>query len=270
MNDQAANRLLKTLEEPPAFVHLILLTDRREDVLATIASRCQPVRFDPPPRGADRRGLDGRRGAARAGVRAAGARRRAAGGAARRRAGWALRAGAEALRARGARGRDGRAPVDGAAGGGAGRGRGARERAQRALAERAGAAAARRSAARRARGAGGAPQRAERRARTRALDQACGSPGCGCATCCASCEGAQRGRHAVDRRAELRRGRARRDAARCARAVELVQDTRLRLQLNVSEELALEALAYRLEALLAAVGPSARRPCGARPRGSGL
>src|SRR5947209_4916337 len=39
MNDQAANRLLKTLEEPPSFVHLVLLTDRRSDVLATIASR---------------------------------------------------------------------------------------------------------------------------------------------------------------------------------------------------------------------------------------
>ena len=49
MNDQAANRMLKTLEEPPAFVHLLLLTDRREDVLATIASRCQQVRFDPLP-----------------------------------------------------------------------------------------------------------------------------------------------------------------------------------------------------------------------------
>src|SRR5271167_1381011 len=49
MNDQAANRMLKTLEEPPSFVHLLLLTDRREDVLATIASRCQQVRFDPLP-----------------------------------------------------------------------------------------------------------------------------------------------------------------------------------------------------------------------------
>ena len=49
MNDQAANRMLKTLEEPPPFVHLVLLTDRREDVLATIASRCQAVRFDPLP-----------------------------------------------------------------------------------------------------------------------------------------------------------------------------------------------------------------------------
>src|SRR5271167_2053846 len=49
MNDQAANRLLKTLEEPAPFVHLLLLSDRREDVLPTVASRCQHVRFDPLP-----------------------------------------------------------------------------------------------------------------------------------------------------------------------------------------------------------------------------
>src|SRR6202011_6126626 len=49
MNDAAANRMLKTLEEPPAFVHLILLSDRPGDLLETITSRCQSVRFDPLP-----------------------------------------------------------------------------------------------------------------------------------------------------------------------------------------------------------------------------
>ena len=39
LGDEAANRMLKTLEEPPDFVHLILLSDRPEDVLATIATR---------------------------------------------------------------------------------------------------------------------------------------------------------------------------------------------------------------------------------------
>jgi DNA polymerase-3 subunit delta' len=48
MNDQAANRMLKTLEEPPPFAHLILLTDRLANVMETIASRCQPVRFEAP------------------------------------------------------------------------------------------------------------------------------------------------------------------------------------------------------------------------------
>ena len=48
MNDEAANALLKTLEEPADYVVLLLLTDRPTQVLPTIASRCQPVRFDAP------------------------------------------------------------------------------------------------------------------------------------------------------------------------------------------------------------------------------
>jgi DNA polymerase III subunit delta' len=47
MNDEVANRLLKTLEEPAEFVHLILLTDALGQVLETVISRCQLVRFDP-------------------------------------------------------------------------------------------------------------------------------------------------------------------------------------------------------------------------------
>src|SRR5919107_1415993 len=49
MNDEAANALLKTLEEPPPYVVLVLLTDNPSQVLPTIISRCQPVRFDPLP-----------------------------------------------------------------------------------------------------------------------------------------------------------------------------------------------------------------------------
>ena len=49
LGDESANRMLKTLEEPPDFVHLILITDRLAEVLPTIRSRCQLVRFDPPP-----------------------------------------------------------------------------------------------------------------------------------------------------------------------------------------------------------------------------
>ena len=47
MNDEAANALLKTLEEPPSYVVLLLLTNRPTQVLPMIASRCQAVRFDP-------------------------------------------------------------------------------------------------------------------------------------------------------------------------------------------------------------------------------
>jgi DNA polymerase-3 subunit delta' len=48
MNDQAANKMLKTLEEPPPFAHLVLLTDKLGNMLATILSRCQLVRFEAP------------------------------------------------------------------------------------------------------------------------------------------------------------------------------------------------------------------------------
>lgn len=44
---QAANSLLKTLEEPPAKTHFILLTSRPNRLLDTIRSRTLPVRFGP-------------------------------------------------------------------------------------------------------------------------------------------------------------------------------------------------------------------------------
>jgi DNA polymerase III subunit delta' len=49
MRDESQNALLKTLEEPPSFVHLILLSSEPEGLLETIASRCQPVDFAPLP-----------------------------------------------------------------------------------------------------------------------------------------------------------------------------------------------------------------------------
>jgi len=49
LGDEAANRMLKTLEEPAPFVHMILLTDRLVEVLPTIRSRCQLIRFDALP-----------------------------------------------------------------------------------------------------------------------------------------------------------------------------------------------------------------------------
>jgi DNA polymerase-3 subunit delta' len=44
---EAANKLLKSIEEPPAHVHFLLVTDRLERVLPTIVSRCQVVDFRP-------------------------------------------------------------------------------------------------------------------------------------------------------------------------------------------------------------------------------
>jgi DNA polymerase III subunit delta' len=47
MNVQAANALLKTLEEPPPTTHIFLITSRYNSLLPTIISRCQVMRFQP-------------------------------------------------------------------------------------------------------------------------------------------------------------------------------------------------------------------------------
>jgi DNA polymerase-3 subunit delta' len=49
MNSAAANALLKTLEEPPANVVLLLTASRPSRLPATIRSRCQQVALAPPP-----------------------------------------------------------------------------------------------------------------------------------------------------------------------------------------------------------------------------
>jgi DNA polymerase-3 subunit delta' len=45
LNDVAANRLLKTIEEPPERALLVLVAERAEGLLPTIRSRCQRVDF---------------------------------------------------------------------------------------------------------------------------------------------------------------------------------------------------------------------------------
>jgi len=47
MNQEAANALLKVLEEPPADTILILTAAQRTDLLPTISSRCRHIRFSP-------------------------------------------------------------------------------------------------------------------------------------------------------------------------------------------------------------------------------
>jgi DNA polymerase III subunit delta' len=47
MKEESQNALLKTLEEPAPFAHLILISSEPEALAATIASRCQVVGFAP-------------------------------------------------------------------------------------------------------------------------------------------------------------------------------------------------------------------------------
>ncbi|MFQ5708522.1 MAG: DNA polymerase III subunit delta' [bacterium] len=47
MTIEAANALLKILEEPPEGTYLLLISSKPNLIVPTIASRCQPVNFDP-------------------------------------------------------------------------------------------------------------------------------------------------------------------------------------------------------------------------------
>jgi DNA polymerase III subunit delta' len=262
MNDQAANRLLKTLEEPPSFVHLILLAPSARDVLPTIASRCQPVRFDPLSDARIEERLRADPGiAAAAGDHARTDEQLAA--CARLGLGDAQRASELAGE----------------------RGRALRERAENfvraalhgetaarpwlellALAKEDAAAVGEAQAARVAdelellpvkdrkrhqREAAEAQRRSERRVRTRALAGGLQLAELWLRDLWCLGEGAGELIHNRDRLGELERDLAGCRPLALRAGMELVRDTRLRLSLNVSEELALEALAYRLQELLA-------------------
>ncbi|MCB1043277.1 MAG: DNA polymerase III subunit delta' [Acidobacteria bacterium] len=47
LRDEAANAFLKSLEEPPEYVHFVLVTSDWNALLATIRSRCQRLAFQP-------------------------------------------------------------------------------------------------------------------------------------------------------------------------------------------------------------------------------
>jgi DNA polymerase-3 subunit delta' len=49
LGEESQNAMLKTLEEPQAHAHFLLLADDSEAVLETVASRCQLVELDPLP-----------------------------------------------------------------------------------------------------------------------------------------------------------------------------------------------------------------------------
>jgi DNA polymerase-3 subunit delta' len=255
MNDQAANRLLKTLEEPPPFVHLILLAEHRADVLPTIASRCQQVRFDPLSHELLAARLRGREGADIESERAAACARLAAGDgrlaellASER--GIALRECAEqfvrsALQD-GVEQRRWMGLLEAAKAAGAVAGAAVSER----LHEQAGFLPSKEQRKYEREGAD-VVRRAERRERTTTLELGLRLVELWLRDIWCLLVGAPELAYASDRSEELAADAAGRDAASLQRGVELVRDTRLRLDLNVSEELALEALAYRLAELLA-------------------
>jgi DNA polymerase-3 subunit delta' len=255
MADESQNALLKTLEEPASFVHLLLLSAEPAALLETVRSRCQMVRFAPLPADAVESRLEAKGLGTDQDERQAAAR--LAGGDVGRAAllvshpGRELRAAAEACVTAALAGDLGGTPwtelLDAAEAEGARAGSDSRERLA-ALAEVGEAPGSR--APRGSREAEEAARRAARRARTAALDLGLALIGAHLRDLAAVAEGAEDVVLNVDRAAELRAAAEGLDARRARQGAELVMETRRRLQVNVAEELALEALVFRLEALL--------------------
>jgi len=247
MREESQNALLKTLEEPPEFDHLLLLSAEPEALLETIASRCQEVSFAalPPEAVAAQiadQGPD---------EEVAAAARLAAGDVERAR--FLLSDGGRGLR-REAEGMA-RAAVDPGAGGAPWKG--LLEAAEEAGKQAEGAARQRLEddeggRKRSAREVGEEARRVGRRRRTEVLDLGLELCTAWLRDLGAVAAGADEVVLGSDRISELREDAAGLDSVAARRCVELVQDTRRRLDLNVSEELALEALFFRAQETLRA------------------
>jgi DNA polymerase III subunit delta' len=233
MRDESQNALLKTLEEPPAFVHLILLSSEPAALLETIASRCQPVEFAPLPVEAIEAALEAGAGGGDADEVAAAARISAGDFELARlllsEQGRALREQAIAM--------DWSAMLKNAERAGE-----AAESAAREALEEEKEAGLKRSA----RDIADAAKRAGRRRRTELLDLGLSLAATWFRDLAATAAGAAEVVYNRDRLSQLQAQAAGLDPNRAREAAELVQDTRSRLDLNVSEELALEALSFRL------------------------
>jgi DNA polymerase-3 subunit delta' len=258
MRDESQNALLKTLEEPPAFVHLILLSSEPEGLLETIASRCHPIDFTPLPADVIEAQLTadgpissaGNDISARQPEEVAAAARLAAGDVERAwlllgERGRELRAEAERCVAASLGGEVAGAPWKKLLDGAAAAGEEAEAAAREALEQEAEV-----GMKRTARDITDASKRAGRRRRTEILDLGLELIAAWFRDLAAVGSGAEEVAFNRDRLDRLRAQSAGLDPARARQAAELVQDSRRRLDLNVSEELALEALFFRLESLL--------------------
>jgi DNA polymerase-3 subunit delta' len=248
MNDEAANRLLKTLEEPPSFAHLILVSDRWQEILPTLVSRCQKVRFDPLGAAViagSLEGVDDERAlaCARLALGDGGLAARLAG-----QEGASLRAAAESY-IRGALARQtGGRPWQELLGASRAAGARAGEELQARLESELELLPGK-EGKRHQREGQDARRRAERRARTQTLELGLRLAELWLRDVLCVCEGAAVAVHAVDRMGELEEDASGESSGRLREAIELVGATRLSLAVNVTDELALEALAFRIEAL---------------------
>ncbi len=248
LRDESHNALLKTLEEPAPFAHLVLLCSDPELLLPTIVSRCRPVDFVPlaPEAVLERLEVSGEE--AEAAARLCGGDVELAGFLLSEE-GRRLRAAAEAA-ARAALAPDAERPWGGLLDGAEEVGAEAGAAEERRLLTDAESAPRRGRAAKLTREAGEQVKRTERRARTRALDLGLALCGAWYRDLAAVGAGAPELALNRDRATELSADARGLEPARAREAVELVLDTRRRLRLNVSEQLALDALWLRLSQAL--------------------
>jgi len=261
MRDESQNALLKTLEEPPDFVHLILLTSEPAQLLETISSRCQPIDFAPlPPEAVESQlaGLGSPDEIATAARLSAGDPIRARfllsdpGRTVREAAlflGRAFEGGApdtQHASASGAPPSDAPSPWATLLSAAETAGEETEETTRTRLEEESEA-----GVKRSAKDIADEAKRAARRRRTEVLDLGLELTATWFRDRAAAAAGAPEVVYNQDRLAVLDADAEGLDPSVPRRAAELVQDTRRRLDLNVSEELALEALAFRLAAVFA-------------------
>jgi DNA polymerase III subunit delta' len=244
LRDESQNALLKTLEEPPEFVHLILLTSEPEALLETIASRCQPVGFAPLSAEVLEAELADESAAAE---EVAAAARLAAGDLERARLllgprGRELREDAERCVAAALAGEVGSAPWKGLLDRAQAAGEEVEAAVREVLEEE-----SKSGLKRTARDIADESKRAGRRRRTEILDLGLELCAAWLRDLAALAAGAEDVVFNRDRLDQLRAQAGGLDPGAARRGAEAVQETRRGLDLNVSEELALEALFFRLE-----------------------
>jgi DNA polymerase III subunit delta' len=259
MAEESQNALLKTLEEPAPFAHLLLVSAEPAALLETVRSRCQTIRFARlAPQQLEAR-LASRGGATESEVERRAVARLAGGDTARAllllsEQGVELREAAVACVRAAATGELAERPwldlLEAAGVAGEAAAAELREAAA-AITQEAGDEGSV-EARRRAREAEEAARRVARRVRTQVLDLGLGLVASWLRDLAAVADRAEDLVLNADRGDELSAQAADIDALGARRGAELVMDTRRRLTVNVSEELALEALCFKLEGVLGA------------------
>lgn len=255
MKAETANAFLKTLEEPPPYAHFILIAAEPSRVLPTIVSRCQQVRFEPISAVELARALEADGLAPEVAFSVAALSN---GDAQQARwlaseAGEQVRTDAGRIVAAALRHASGvKRPWRAVAQSAADAGTAAEQQSLQAAEPMLEALPKGRERNAKTKEAEQAAHRAGRHARTASLDRSLTIAATLLRDLAVTAAGAPERVLTTDRRAVIEKNAPGRDAAKLLRAAVEVDSVRRDLRANVSEELALQALSFRLDELLAA------------------